>query len=114
MPAAEPPEQSEPMCDIIFRANLEGDLSISVDWPDASECPPSHAAQLMATMMHQISTGTWKGVMVKAIQAHGIDINEQEMSQAILEHWSGMVQTQRNEALCVDPTSVFRGTNPNE
>ena len=108
------PAPQPPAFDVIFRANAEGDLTISVGWPNPEVSAPSSTAQIMATMMHQISTGAWKGLMVKAIQNYGADVGQPETAQGILENWSSSVVEERGSALCVEPTAVFRGGNPHE
>lgn len=93
---------------ISFLAMPDGNLNVIIEWPDKEDCAPATAAQLLSALCHQISNGVWKGLMVKAIQTHGVNTDQQSTAQAILENWSEMAVEQRKEQLCVDPTNVFR------
>jgi len=86
---------------------MSGDLNVGIAWPKGVQ--PSQIAQVMSTMLHQISSGAWKSPMVGAVQNCGLDNNQMDISQAILELWSGMVTEERGGSLCVDPTQVFKG-----
>ena len=98
---------SEPGFYITFKSDMSGDLNVGIAWPKGVQ--PSQIAQVMSTMLHQISSGAWKSPMVGAVQNCGLDNNQMDISQAILELWSGMVTEERGGSLCVDPTQVFKG-----
>ena len=93
---------------ISFIANTDGDLIIKTNWP-TTELTPSQIVAVMSVLLHRISNGDLKPVMVQAIQSTGIDKDQGSIAQEILEQWGTMVQTKRGSALCVDPTEVFKG-----
>lgn len=105
-------KQEEAPFSICFTANEAGDLTVGIKWPQEG-INPSQVAQTLAIMLHRISNGEWKPIMVRGVQARGIDCNQMDVAQAILEHWGALATEERGSALCVDPTQVFKG-KPNE
>ena len=95
---------------VVFKISKDGDLTFGITWPQ-EDIQPSRVANIMAIALHNISAGNWKQLMVRGVQTYGIDVNQPQIAQAILEQWGSVLTTERGGALCVDPTNVFKGQN---
>ena len=107
-------KQEEPPAHIDkFRVEFEvdpedGSITCCTQWP--TDCmQPNDRAVIMATILHNISSGAHKHLMLDSVQAYGVDVNQPEVAQSIISKWGGEIMKENGETLCVDPTNVFKG-----
>jgi len=95
---------------VLFAANADDDVKITVRWP--TDASPAQSVYTVATMLHHISAGHWRPPMVSAVKKQGIDSGQPEISGEVIREWGQATQIQMSDNICVSPRQVFARNNP--
>lgn len=94
---------------MVLGADTEGNACVQLKWP--ADAPKAAVIQVLTAILIGLNKGAWQPVLLQSVLNHGINSNQREVAEAIVNNVLEQDKASQGKILCVDPTDVFKVNN---